>query len=187
MTVQERPASAKYRLTSADYALLANAGAFGDQQTELLDGDVLLMSPQFRPHAMTKLMLLRAIDRALAAISSPLVAIPEVTLDLAEHDQPSPDIVLTSEPWGAGAVPLASVRLIVEVSVTTLEFDLGRKASLYAGGNVPEYWVADLNGRVVHQFWSPADGAYTERRIVPYGETLASAAVEGLLTETATL
>jgi Uma2 family endonuclease len=43
--------------------------------------------------------------------------------------------------------------LVIEVSDTTVAFDRSRRAALYAGAGVPEYWVFDLNGRmlVVHR------------------------------------
>lgn len=187
MTLQDRPAAARYKLTGADYALLAQAGTFADLRTELVDGDVLLMSPQYRPHAMAKLMILRAMDAALTRIGSPLVAVPEVTLDLGEHDQPSPDLTLTTEPSGEGAVPLASVALVVEVSVSTLDFDLRHKAPLYATAGIAEYWVVDVNGRMIHQLWRPANDAYAERRSISFGESLVSATISSLVLATDTL
>lgn len=187
MTLQDPPSTARYKLTGADYALLAGAGAFDDAKTELVNGEVLLMSPQYRPHAFAKLMLLRALDAALASLASPLVAVPEVTLDVGPHDQPSPDLTLTSEPAGEGAVPLASVALVAEVSVTTLAFDLHEKAALYAAAGIAEYWVIDVQARLIHQLWSPAHDGYAQTRAVSIGQPLTAATIPGLEIATTTL
>lgn len=180
MTLQDRPATAKYKLTGADYALLAAAGAFGDARTELVDGDVLLMSPQYRPHGFVKDELAFALRLSLRQLESSLAVATEVSVSLSEHDMPAPDIALTTEPRGAGAMPLASLMLAIEVSDTTLEHDLGRKAELYAGAAIPEYWVADVNGRVIHQFWRPADGVYAEQRTTAFGEPLKAVTIPDL-------
>jgi Uma2 family endonuclease len=47
--------------------------------------------------------------------------------------------------------PLA-VLLAVEVAHTSLQYDLTTKAELYAAAGIPEYWVLDLEGRVLHVF-----------------------------------
>jgi Uma2 family endonuclease len=50
--------------------------------------------------------------------------------------------------------------LIVEVSDTTLRFDLRTKAAVYARAGIADYWVADMNGRrlIVHR--QPVQGRY---------------------------
>ena len=49
-----------------------------------------------------------------------------------------------------GPVRLETVVLIAEVADTTLATDLGEKATLYARHGVPEYWVIDVEGRMLH-------------------------------------
>lgn len=187
MTLQEQPPAVKYRLTGADYELLAEAGAFDGIRTELIDGEVLLMSPQHRPHGMVKMRLLRQLDRSLAESGSSLEAVVEFTLALGMHDMPDPDIMLTSEPEGAGAVPLSSAALVVEVSHTTLRLDLGRKAQLYAAAGIPEYWVADVNGRVLHLHSRPVGDSYADRRVIAFGEPVTADTIPGLTIDTSEL
>ena len=67
-------------------------------------------------------------------------------LDLGQKTEPEPDFVV-----GVG-VPLAatttghptSALLIIEVSESTLKYDQGDKASLYARVGVRDYWIIDL-------------------------------------------
>lgn len=69
----------------------------------------------------------------------------------------------------------------------TLTDDLGRKRALYAAAAVPEYWVVDVFGRALHQYWTPADGVYARSAVVPFGGTVRSATLAGLAVPTATL
>jgi hypothetical protein len=54
MTVYQHLAPGRYKLRVDDYAMLADAGAFGSERTELMDGEVFVMSPQFLPHGFVK-------------------------------------------------------------------------------------------------------------------------------------
>ena len=86
-----------------------------------------------------------------------------------------------------GPVPGERARLLVEVSDTTLTDDLGHKRALYAAAVVPEYWVVDVFGRALHQYWAPADGAYARSAVVPFVEMVRSATLAGLAVPTAAL
>jgi Uma2 family endonuclease len=186
MTLQERLPPGKYRLRVDDYVRLAEAGAFGDQRTELIEGDVIVMAPEFRPHAYVRDGVAYALHAALAAIGSDLHASSGSVL-VTNDTMPQPDIVLTREPLGEGAIPLGSVALLVEVSATTLSNDMGLKRQIYARNGVAEYWVIDVGGRFIHQFWSPEQGTYTQTRKAMLGETLEAVTIAGLSIATPTL
>lgn len=187
MTLQERLAPGKYRLNVDDYARLGEAGVFGDAATELIGGEVIVMSPEWRPLMRVKDELAYRLRRALEDIGNTLFVGTGGSVAINEHEVPRPDIILTNAIDGDNAVPVQSVALLVEVSSTTLHIDLGEKAKLYAGAGVPEYWVADLNGRVIHQFWKPADGGYRERQELAFGRELGAAAIQGLTIDTPAL
>ncbi len=187
MTIQERLSAGKYKLSVDDYERLAETGAFGGQRTELIDGEIIVMSPQYRPHGMVKLELYDELLVASRRMRSPLRPVTEFSLALAENSMPDPDIMLTSEPRGAKAVPVTSVALIIEVADTTLADDLGKKLRLYAGRGIPEYWIADVNARVIHQMWAPAGERYDERREIAFGDRITAATVAGLAVDTAAL
>jgi Uma2 family endonuclease len=187
MTVQDRPpAPGKYRLRIEDYLTLDASGAFAGARTELVEGEVIVMSPQYRPHGMVKMELYDQLRDALRAVGSPLRPVIEFSLTIDGHSLPEPDIMLTSEPMGEGAVPLASVALVIEVAGPTLASDLSTKARLYAAAGIPEYWVADVEGKVIQQLWAPEDEAYAQRREVAFGARIEAVTVAGLVAETPT-
>ena len=77
----------------------------------------------------------------------------------------------------------------VEVATTTLDFDLGVKADLYAGAGVPEYWVVDVNENrvLMHANPRPDGSGYDGQLDVPFGAPLHAATIEGLTVESAGL
>ena len=172
----------------SDVDLLDRQGAFaGYGKVELIDGELLYVNAQYRPHAFIKAELVYRLRRAIERTTLPLYVAHEVSTAISEHDLPQPDIILTSAPRGEGPIPGDSAALLVEVADSTLAFDLDRKAAIYARAGVPEYWVADVNGRVIHQLWAPVDGDFGERREVAFGEALTAATIDGLAIDTAAL
>jgi Uma2 family endonuclease len=174
------------KLRIEDYLHLDQAGAFSAYgKTELIDGVVYAMNPQHRAHGFAKDELAYRLRRALEAMGSVLHVATEQSVAIEPNSEPQPDIILTAEPRGAGAIPGASVALFVEIAATTAGFDLNEKARTYAAAGISEYWVLDVNRSVIHQMWSPEKGAFSERREVKLGERIEAATIKGLAVETA--
>jgi Uma2 family endonuclease len=177
--------TAKYRLRVEDYLLLDQSGAFdGFAKTELIEGEIIVLSPQHRPHWYAKNELGYRLRRAVEELALPLYVGIEGSVLLSAHDLPEPDIVITDDPVGSGSIPVASVRLLVEVADSSSRIDLGRKPTVYAAAGIPEYWVADVNARAIHQMWQPQEGSYTQLRVVPFDEPMLAATIEGLTVDT---
>jgi Uma2 family endonuclease len=188
MTAQDQlDARNKHRLTVDEFLLLDREGAFGDRRTELFEGEVYYMSPKHRPHARAVTQLVVALANALEESGSGLNVLTDISVRLSGHDVPEPDIAITDAPEGDGILPLESAKLLIEVADSTLTQDLGLKVALYAVASVPEYWVVDVNGRVIHQMWAPGAQGYTERREVVFGERIEAATIEVLAVETGSL
>jgi Uma2 family endonuclease len=55
--------------------------------------------------------------------------------------------------------------LVIEVAESTLSYDRGAKASLYAGAGIQDYWIVNLVDRQLEVHRSPtAAGKYGEPR-----------------------
>lgn len=175
-------------LTVNDVALLDRAGAFDDYgKVELNEGDLLYVNAQYRRHMVVKSELAYRLRRAREGAGSPLFVGTEGSVALSDHDLPQPDILVTDAADGDGAVPGSSIALLIEVADTTLAFDLGRKARIYARAGVPEYWVADVNGRVIHQLWRPESEGCAERRSMAFGAPVTAITVSDLTVPTTSL
>jgi Uma2 family endonuclease len=173
------------KLRVEDYLLLDGSGAFeAYHRTELVEGEIYFVNAQHRPHALAKAELYDALRDALRTMASPLRPLTEASVALSEHDAPEPDIVLTSEPKGEGLIPRHSVALVVEIADTTVSSDMKRKAMIYARAGVPEYWVADVTAKTIHQMWSAEGEAYAQRREVAFGEWIEATTIVGLAVET---
>lgn len=171
------------RFTVDEYFELDATGIFERHgRTELIQGEIYVMSAQHRRHSRIKGQLAREIERAIEGTKWSVLI--EVTVRMAPDDAPDPDIVVTSEPDGDGPVPLASVGLIVEISNSSLAFDLGAKAQSYARAGVLEYWVVDPQGRRVYCHATPGADGYPEPVKVPFGDNLVAATLGGLVVRT---
>ena len=190
MTAQEILAAPNvYRVKVEDYLLLDRSGAFDEfAKTELIEGVIVAMNAQYSTHARVKTLLLRRIADKVDACMPGFEAWSEASVSLGPDTMPEPDILVTSfKPADRTAVPAETVALIVEVADTTQRYDLGAKAALYARFGIPEYWVLDVSGRLVHQMWMPESDDYTERREVAFGERIEAATIAGLEIETSGL
>lgn len=175
------------RLKARNFILLCEHGALdGYGKCELIEGEIICMNAQHSRHARVKSRLALELALRLREMGSPLEAIVEVTIALSDDSMPEPDIVLTNY-GGDGPVPLDTVALVVEVSDTTLENDLGRKSVIYARAGIAEYWVVDLNeDRCLLHMGTGADG-YEEQIDVPFGATLHAGTIDGLAVESTSL
>lgn len=144
----EKP-SRKTRWTYEEYYRMADLGFFRDQHVELVDGEIIEMPPQGEPHGVSILLAGRELGRAFG---DGYVIRPQLPLRTGVSDEPEPDIAVVSgnirDTLKTGR-PRSAV-LVVEVAVTTLQFDLGEKAEIYAGAGIEDYWVIDVENRRLH-------------------------------------
>jgi Uma2 family endonuclease len=171
----------RHAFTVAEWHRMGEAGLFGeDARMELLDGEVIEMSPIGSPHAACvgrlNVLLIRAVGRqGLIFPQNPVVLDP--------RSEPQPDMaVLAPRPDGysrSHATPPETL-LLVEVSDTTLGFDLERKAPYYGRSGVRESWVVDLAGDriVVHR--GPGPAGYDHVEILHRGDDIGIEALDGV-------
>jgi Uma2 family endonuclease len=144
----------RHRLTRDEYYRLGEAGILGeDDRVELLDGQLVDMSPIGPRHAivvdaLAELLIMAVAGRAGVRVQHP-IALDALT-------EPQPDIALVRRPWhrypDAHPQP-EDVFLLIEVDDTSLETDRGAKLELYARAGIREFWIVDLttNGVFVHR------------------------------------
>jgi Uma2 family endonuclease len=92
---------------------------------------------------------------------------------LDRFNEPQPDLLLLRprDDFYATRHPgPADVLLVIEISDSSLAYDRGRKAGLYAEWGVTEYWVADLPHNLLWRYVAPEDGTF--RSVVSYGPGL---------------
>lgn len=145
----------------------------GADRLELDEGMVVRMSPSQAPHMILRRSIQRDLDDIFGDGESGWVVYAELSMKLGDATLRDADVGVI-KPFGPGdgyADP-ATVLLVVEVSFTTLSYDLHRKARDYARNGIPHYWVVDEEHRLVHVMTKPLEGEYSERRPVAFGEPL---------------
>jgi len=131
------------RWTVAEYERMAEVGLLGpEERVELIDGEIIQISPQNSPHA-TSVSL--TYDALRSASGRGFYVRQQLPLRLSATVQPEPDLAVVSGSARdyRSAHPDAAL-LVVEISDTTLAFDRGVKTSLYASAGVADYWLLDL-------------------------------------------
>lgn len=188
MTVQHAISSPqRARLTVKDFLVLSESGAFDDYaRTELIEGEIWVVNAIHRRHARAHATLTGEIFAALKASRSSLDLFANPSTELSNNSLPEPDIVI-AEPENSKMLAGPEVRLAVEISDSTLDMDLGRKARLYAQHGVPEYWVVDIEARVIHQLWAPTEDSYSQQCSIPFGGSIRAATLPSLSVDTAAL
>ena len=175
VTVPER-----LKLRAEDFLALDASGAFDRYaKSELIDGEIWVMNAIHSWHAKTMAALGFELVSALRQTGSPLKLFMPVSIALSDHSVPEPDLAIADDN-DEGILPLAKVRLAIEVSDTTAAIDLGRKAMLYARHGVPEYWVVDRDGARIVQHWQPSPEGYAEQRSAAFGERMRAMTISGL-------
>jgi Uma2 family endonuclease len=161
------------RYTIEEYYRLVQEGLLDeDARVELLDGRIVPMSPIGPRHQRIVTKLLRAFIRQERGH---FVAEQDCPLPIPDHDEPEPDLVLY-RPGAADEqhhVRPADVLLVVEVAQSTRRRDLVKKARIYEGAKIPEYWVVDLKNDCLHVF--RLAGERYEMAIVREGKVLPQA------------
>lgn len=140
--------------TREEYYKMVEAGVLRpDERVELIGGRIVAMSPQNSPH-FTAVCL--AEDVLRTAFGPGYVVRVQGPLDVSPSSQPEPDIAVVQGHVRdyARAHPTTAL-LVVEISESTLAFDRGEKASLYASAGVPEYWVVNLVDRRLEVYRDP--------------------------------
>ena len=190
MTFEQRiEGIAPVRLTAKDFWLLAASGAFEDYaRTELIDGKIWALNAIHQWHARTMSALNLEVALALRAAGSSLEVWSAGSIAIDHDLVPEPDLSIVERQGTLdGPIALSALRIAIELSDTTREMDLGRKAKIYARYGVPEYWVADRETQSLVRHAQPAADGYLEIRTIPFGEIMESSTLSGLRFATTTL
>jgi len=142
------------RWTREEYYKLAEQGWFQDQRVELINGEIIVLSPQTFSHAWSIDALLEILRVHFGAGYWVRTQLP---LLHNQDSEPEPDLSIVRGNRNDFNDHPTTAQLVVEVSKTTLLFDTTTKANLYASMKVPDYWVLDLENRQLLVFRRPAE------------------------------
>ena len=151
--------------TVEDISRMIEAGIIReDEKFELIEGEIVMMAAKGIVHERIKSALLIAVARALP---DDLTVGVEATLQLTNTIMLEPDIaVFPKELFKKSSVGFAQLDpgeayLVIEVAASSLAYDKGLKARLYARHRVREFWVVDANERATWVHTGPSGDGWS--------------------------
>jgi Uma2 family endonuclease len=164
----------RVRVTRKGYWRMIESGLFGsDPRIELVDGEVLVMSPIGPWHGA---LFSRLNWFFIKNLPDSIACSPQLPIVIEDHSEPEPDIALIrhrDDDYKHAHPSPEDVLLLVEVAQSSLSIDLGKKLRVYAAAGIPEYWVVDAVQNVVIVHRHPAASEYQNVQILATGSIIA--------------
>jgi Uma2 family endonuclease len=157
MVTTTKPYTAtSHRFTVEQYYKIAEIGILDPaQRTELIEGEIIEMSPIGTKHAIcvsdiSEILTTRTIDFAHVRQQNPV--------HLSDRSEPQPDLALVKRPssrYLSCHPTAADIFLLIEVSDSTLNYDHEIKIPLYAKAAIPEVWIVNLESEMIEVYRQP--------------------------------
>jgi Uma2 family endonuclease len=164
-----------------EYYRMARAGVLKpDDRVELIEGEIVKMSPIGSPHAACVSRLNSLLQSMLGRTAIISVQNP---VRLNDFSEPVPDVTVLKrrKDFYSSHHPRPSeVRLIIEVAETTLLYDRRIKVPLYARNSIPEVWLVNLPKKLIEEYFEVAGGRNRQLQKCKRDEKIESAALPGL-------
>lgn len=156
---------------------MAQAGVLGeDDRVELIEGEIVEMTPISSRHAACVDRLNRLFTRCLGEAAIVRVQSP---VRLSELSESQPDLaLLRPKPdfYAAAHPEPGDVLLVIEVAESSPEYEQEIKIPLYGRAGILEAWLVDLRGERIEVHRKPSRRGYTEIREARRGQRIALAA-----------
>ena len=168
----------RHLFTIADYHKMGAEGILPERGIELINGEIIKMSPIGSKHAAKVDKLARLLNEQLSKALIVRSQNPFIANNLSE---PEPDIALVNyrDDFYENELPQGTdIHLIIEVADTTFTYDTKVKLPLYAESGIPEYWVIDLNKKQVHVYWDALGNSYQKSKVYRSGELIKAQGIE---------
>jgi Uma2 family endonuclease len=144
-----------------EYHQMGEAGILSARdRVELINGEILIKPMMGPPHCAS-------VDRVSLAMhresDNHYIVRTQGAVRLDQWSEPEPDVVLLrpKDDFYASKHPVPSdILLIVKVADSSLRFDAGPKARLYAKTGIPEYWIVDIPNDCLRVYSDVLHGAY---------------------------
>ncbi|MDJ0635023.1 MAG: Uma2 family endonuclease [Xenococcaceae cyanobacterium MO_188.B29] len=154
-----------YKWSIEQWHKLVESGLLEGKPVELLEGEIIEMSPEGVEHSYTNRYIVKYL-RELLTEEAEIIQAQPITLD---NSEPEPDVTIARLPEAIYRThhPYAQdIYWLIEISNRTLTINLKQKSRLYARNNIPEYWVIDLVGKKLIVHTQPENKEYSQ--IVEY-------------------
>jgi Uma2 family endonuclease len=170
------------RFTAEQYERMIEAGVFPpDYRAELIEGEIIEMSPIGTHHSAC---VARLTQKLTLLLQQQFIVWVQCPVWVDDYSVPQPDVAVLkprADFYRRSKPTPADVLLIIEVSDTTLEYDMKVKVPLYARAAIPLVWLVDLNAGAIEVYSQPANGAYQQLQVMRRGDSLTIDSLPGLV------
>ena len=158
LTSQAAEGLPRRRWSVAEIEAMTAAGIIEeDERFELIGGEVVPMNPKGIGHELLKVALARYWLRRLP---DHIQLAQETTFRMNDDTFVEPDFVFYTTATGLAGLKPETALLAVEVADSSLAYDLGRKARLYANFGIRELWVVNANTLITRIHRAPGLEGY---------------------------
>jgi Uma2 family endonuclease len=164
--------------TVKEYHLLEDLGFFTeDDRVELINGEIIQMSPKGTPHTTCSRNLLRELAALVAGQAELQCQDP---ISLPSKSEPEPDFAIVkkrADNYLSGHPKPSDILLIIEIADSSLQYDQEEKLPLYAAAGISDYWIFNLVDNHLEAYSEPLQElqgkfGYRVKRIILANETV---------------
>ena len=144
-----------------DYHKMIAAGIISDRRVELIEGEIIEVSPEGPAHSSSCDRIAEYLREKLRGIAKVREAHP-ITLNTSE---PEPDIAivrLRKSNYSDRHPYPEDIYWLIEIADSTITKDKQIKKKIYATAGIQEYWIIDRNDRQLIIYLSPDGEDYRQ-------------------------
>jgi Uma2 family endonuclease len=161
-------------LSLDEYDTMVKVGAFDrlERKIELIRGELIEMNPAGPIHDdlityLTNWSVRNANPESITITSQTGLDLPQ------SNSRPEPDLMwLRAGRYRDHHPRAADVQLAIEVSYSSLVYDIETKQRLYAEAGIGEYWIVGAQAQCIHVHRQPNQVDYSQRRVHTVADTL---------------
>jgi Uma2 family endonuclease len=181
MTTKPNQSLPLYQFTTTEYHRLGEAGILEEsRRVELLNGNIIEISPINSPHARTVKQLNRLLSKIFG--EQAIISVQE-PVQLDEHSEPEPDLavlVYRADLYTQSHPRPSDTLLIIEVADASLEKDRQVKLPLYAAAGIPEVWIVNLPDQQIEIYTQARQDGYADIHLYRRGEIITTKLVQSV-------
>jgi len=148
-----------HRWSRVQWERLVASGCLDGEPVELIDGKI----PSKSAFVLMEMKTVAFVDANMRGVfdEANYWVRTQMPLRLEGDSQPEPDVAVVAGSFRdfPATVDIDSALLVIEVSESTLNYDRGDKASLYASAGIADYWIINLVDRQCEVHHQPVTDA----------------------------
>lgn len=169
--------------TAEDIRRMVDAGVIGEEEKfELIEGEIVMNAAKSAAHDNMQNALNLALSRA---VPDGMYVGNGSTLQLTEDILVEPDLAVFArsiyaiDPKSFARPQAKDVLLVVEIAISSMDYDRKVKSRIYARHGIREYWIIDALERITWVHTGPSGDGWSSIVERGPGETLTTAALPG--------